>query len=180
MIVKETVKCPNCNKSTRIKLKKFCEGKDVDDIISRKIFSNKCPKCETVFQTEYPLEINFKNYSISYLKKGENEDSLIKRECYDFDDFKEKILIFSNQLNDILIEFIKDFIKNMVDKEDDVLRFDSIDNSNIIFYSITSKEYLGFSIKNYENLLNHARIKKIKVYIEIDNDSYKKYIKVKK
>ena len=68
----------------------------------------------------------------------------------------------------------------MVDKEDDILRFDSIDNSNIIFYSITSKEYLGFSIKNYENLLNHARIKKIKVYVEIDNDSYKKYIRVKK
>lgn len=179
--IKETIKCPKCNKNIRIKIKKELNENDFSSIINRDIFKYKCDNCSNEVLIDYPFIFEVENYSVIYKtsEQKENHDKKFLRICTDFDEVKEKILIFHAGLNDIMIEFIKKYIESLLEKERCFLRFDSVDDTNIVFYELDEKEYLGFSLDNYKKLLDHSKIKKLAGYVEINSDNFHKYIKVR-
>ena len=87
-------------------------------------------------------------------------------------------MIFSADLNDIAIEFIKDYLRRTINEKNIDIRFDSKNEENIIFYMMEKNEYIGFKIEQYMQLINHSKIKNIKKFKEINNTNYLKYIRV--
>lgn len=176
----KNILCPYCNSNNEFTLKDELNQDDIEQILTKKIFEFKCFKCQKKFNIDYPLLFSCNQYFISYKKTIKNvKKHSVLRLCQNFDDFKEKILIFNDSLNDILIEFLKDYIKKQT-SDDLFLRYDSFDEKKIVFYDLQNQKYLGISKEFYDNLLKNAKIKKINKMIIVDQDSYIKYIKVNK
>lgn len=176
----KNILCPYCNSNNEFTLKDELNQDDIEQILTKKIFEFKCFKCQKKFNIDYPLSVSCNQYFICYKKtiKKVKKHSIL-RLCQTFDDFKEKILILNDSLNDILIEFLKDYIKKQTGDEL-FLRYDSIDAKKIVFYDLQNQKYLGISKEFYDNLLKNAKIKKINKMIIVDQDSYIKYVKVNK
>lgn len=105
------------------------------------------------------------------------------RVCDTFADLKEKLLIYNDNLNDIIIEFIKTFLLDKMDDElkdtSTELRYNGIDGENILFSIIDSDKIIGCNKVFYDNLKKKMKIKKIKKCILIDKDTYQKYYKMR-
>lgn len=174
----QTISCPKCKKNIKIRMLEQIDQSKFDDVISRKIFKFKCVYCKNEVIIDYPTTFIGENFEVCYKMTKKKSDKLYLRECYDFDDFKEKLLIFSANLNDIAIEFIKDYLRRAINEKNIDIRFDSKDEENIIFYMMEKNEYIGFKIEQYFQLLSHTKIKNIKKFKEINHTNYLKYIKV--
>lgn len=177
---KVLITCPNCNNKFDYNFKDEFTTEDINGIITKEIFKIKCKHCHKEIMFDYPFTFKDEDYVISYnLKNIQNDGKKIMRYCQSYDDFKEKLLIFSASLNDILIEFIKEYIKSNVENKNIELKFDSVDKENIVFYDIINKQYMGLNLSLYNSLFEHSKIKQTKGMIEINDTNYMKYIKVK-
>lgn len=183
--LKEDFKCPNCKKKNRIKIKSEVTSKDIDKILDRSLFKVKCLSCGEAITVDYPIKVVDDSFLIYYTpcSSEEIEDDYHEymRVCDTFEDFKEKLLIMRDSLNDILIELIKDYVIIELDEEikKDVkdIRYDGQNDDNLIFYLIGAGKSAGCRKEIYANLLKKCKTKKIKKCVNVDHLTYEKYLK---
>lgn len=188
MKIKEDYICPKCKTKNRIKIYSSVSREEIKKVIDKSIFTHECKKCQEKVSVEYPLKVIGNNYTIFYTP-SQNETindcpSQINRVCDTYADLKEKILILEDNLNDILIEEIKNQIKNNLDildikKSGDIerIRYNSRDESNIYFSLVGINQLVGISISHYQNMESKITLKKINKSILIDEYTYKNYIR---
>ena len=169
--------CPSCSKKNRIKIKNVYSNEEITDIIDRSIFKVKCTKCDKETTLDYPFTYICDDYIIYYNMEDTIEDNKTKRICKTYDDVKEKLLIFNDNLNDIVIEYIKLFIESELKKEKvfTEVRYDSLINNELRFYVINKKEYANISIDFYNDLLSKGKLKEVKGAAIIDANTCLKY-----
>lgn len=185
--IKEDFKCPNCKKKNRIKIRKEISSEEIDKIIDRSLFKVECLSCHEQIVLDYPIKVIDNNYIIYYTptETNEIEDEYHEymRICDTFDDFKEKLMIMNDNLNDIVIEFIKDYVFNQLDKdikkEVRDIRYDGCNEKNLIFYLIGAKQSVGCDKELYNSILKKCKIKKIDKCVNIDHETYRKYFKMR-
>ena len=184
---KEEVKCPQCGKKIRIKVHTKFDENQIADIVDRSIFAAKCSKCGKITYIDYLVDLETPNYYLYYTpgynKSKKNIKGKLTRVCDTYDDFKEKILIFEEGLNDLLIEFIKAYIKNELKGEDLTnlrdIRFDSIIDDNIIFALVGLKKNVAIKRDFYNALDEKSIYKKPLRAMVIDRDTFWKYHKMR-
>lgn len=186
---KEDVKCPKCRKKIRIKVIEKMNEEHIESIINRSLFDVSCKECNETIVALYPFELETNNYLIyfdpAYDKKmiKDKNKKTIKRICNEYDDLKEKILIFEDKLNDVVIEFMKEFYSEQIDeklrKKMTGIRYNYIDNNQIIFSILGTNQNIGCPYSIYEELYRRSKIKKIKYATVIDEYTYRKYFKMR-
>lgn len=167
---KYDIKCPKCNSKNRFKVNDELDSTKIMDIVNREIFHLSCKNCHQDIYVEYPFKISNDNFVIYYTptKKEEIQDTYHEymRICDTFDDLKEKLLIYNDNLNDIIVEFIKTFLLNQMDRElkdsSTELRYNGIDGDNILFSIIDKDKIIGCNKVFYENLNAKMKLKKTK------------------
>ena len=169
--------CPSCGKKNRVKIKNIYSNEDITNILNRDIFKIECTKCNKTTILDYPFTYVDDEHIIYYNMEDTIEDNKIKRTCKTFDDIKEKILIFNDNLNDIIIEYIKLFIESELKKENvySEVRYDSFINNELRFYVINKKEYANIDYSFYENLITKGKLKEVKDAAVIDANTCLKY-----
>ena len=178
--IKEELKCPSCNKKLKVKVYNSFNESKITDIINKDIFKVTCNNCNESFYVDYPFELDASKYHLFYtpydIKNIDIIKNKINRVCNTFDDLREKILIFEDDLNDIVIEYLKAYVGGSL-KDDNIkdIRYDSIIDDRIIFALIGINQNAGIEKKVYDELLKKA---KIKDNIEINQSNYEDYIKV--
>lgn len=184
---KEEVRCPKCNKKLRVKVYTKLDESQIPDIINRNIFKVTCSRCNEVTCVDYLVDLETPTYYLYYTpasnKSKPNIKGKITRVCDTYDDFKEKILILEEGLNDILIEFIKMYIKNEL-REDDLaelryVRFDSVIDDNIIFTLVGLKKNVAIKKDFYDSLLEKSTFKRPLRAIVLDRENFWKYHRMK-
>lgn len=184
--IKQDYICPNCKKKNKYKLYAEIDNKYIQKVINRELFTQCCKYCKTSIITDYSVNLVTENYKIIYTPNNNEipkEKCEIKtRVCDLYDDFKEKILIFEDELNDVLIEFIKSFIMTQMTKEElgmiDNIRYNTKNQDDLIFSLIGLNKIVKFPIIDYMELIKKCKLKKIKKIVMIDQYTYKKYIKI--
>ena len=184
---KEEVKCPKCGKKLKAKLYTGFNEDQITDIITRDIFKVKCSKCNEITYIDYNVDLCTPTYYLYYTpgsnKSKKNIKNKITRVCDTYDDFKEKILILEEGLNDILIEFIKSYIKMKLQHEELYelrdIRFDSIINDDIIFTLVGLNKNVAIKKDFYQSMYDRSIFKKPLRAIVLDYDSYYKYHRMK-
>lgn len=188
MKIKEDFVCPKCKHKNRMKLYTEISGTEIKKIIDKEIFLQECKKCHEKVMTEYPLTVKGEYYTI-YFTPSSNEPideapSSINRICDTFADLKEKVLILEDELNDIVVEELKNQIKKNLSNLDidnidslDRIRYNSKDSSYLNFSLVGVGALVGISIGEYQELLRKVHIKKIKKSVLIDEYTYKKYMR---
>ena len=169
--------CPSCGKKNRVKIKNIYSNEDITNILNRDIFKIECTKCNKTTILDYPFTYVDDEHIIYYNMEDTIEDNKIKRTCKTFDDIKEKILIFNDNLNDIIIEYIKLFIESELKKENvfSEVRYDSFINNELRFYVINKKEYANIDYSFYKNLITKGKLKEVKDAAVIDANTCLKY-----
>lgn len=186
-ITKYDIKCPKCNSKNRFKVNDELDDKKIMDVINREVFHLSCKNCHQDIYVEYPFKISNDKFLIYYTPTKKDEIASTYHEymrvCDTFTDLKEKLLIYNDNLNDIIIEFIKTFLLDKMDDElkdtSTELRYNGIDGENILFSIIDSDKIIGCNKVFYDNLKKKMKIKKIKKCILIDKDTYQKYYKMR-
>ena len=188
MIKKEDFSCPKCRHKNRVKIIETVEKDKIAKVIDKSIFKQECKKCHEIISVEYPLKVQGNEYLI-YYTPGKNlalekNTSKINRVCDTFEDLKEKILILEDDLNDIIIEVVKDEIKNNLDQLDikniddlERIRYNSKNEKYLNFSLVGIGKLVGFEIIKYQNLVKKIKIKKIDKSVLIDEYTYKNYIR---
>lgn len=185
-IIKEDLNCPNCQKKNRIKIHNEVTSEEIINIIDRSLFKITCSSCKQEMIVEYPLKVVAPDY-IVYFKPEESfnigEEKEYMRICLNFADFKEKLLILNDSLNDIAIEFIKQFLLTQLDenikKEVTDIRYDGQNEENLIFYLLGVKKSIGCRKEFYDEILKKSKIKKSDKAIIVDSHTYKNYFKLR-
>ncbi len=162
--------CPNCKSKKRITINDQFDESNIDKLLDRSIFKVKCSKCDQETIVDYNFLLKTKEYSVSY---GEQKD--VDRFTLTYDDFKEKVLIYEDKLNDILIELMKKKLNHDLESNHE-LRYDGMNESQIIFYSIDSNESYGMNKELYDYYKNKYKIDDIRD-VEITSLNFDKYIK---
>ena len=162
--------CPHCKEKKRITINDEYNELNIDKLLDRSIFKIKCDKCFQETIVDYNFILKTKKYSISY---GEQKD--VDRITLTYDDFKEKVLIFEDKLNDIIIELMKKKLNYDI-KKDYELRYDGMNDNQIIFYSIDSNESYALNKELYDYYKNKYKVDNVKD-IEITSINFDKYIK---
>ncbi len=186
-ITKYDIKCPKCNTKNRVKVSDDFDGSKIMDVIDKEVFHISCKNCKQSIFIEYPFKISNDVFLIHYTptKSEEIDDTHHEymRVCDTFDDLKEKLLIYNDNLNDIIIEFIKTFLLNQKDEKlkDSAteLRYNGLDKDNLLFSIIGSDKIIGCNKVFYDNLKKKMKIKRIKKCVLIDKYSYRKYYKMR-
>ena len=186
--IKEEHKCPKCNKKIKVKIYDKFNENQIIDIVNREIFKVICSKCGETTYVDYKVDLETPNYYIYYTPASNKSKPLIKgkvtRVCDTYDDFKEKVLMFEDGYNDIVIEFIKTYIKNNLGADElgelREIRYDSTINDNIIFTLIGLKKNVAITKEFYNMLLEKSSFKKTLRAIVIDSTNYYKYHKMNK
>jgi len=148
---------------------------------------HKCNKCKESVFIDYPFKYIGSNYDLYYkpskVKRLKIDKDKISRKCLDYDDLREKILIFDDNYNDILIEFIKDYIKSTLDGDllDKVydIKYDSCNDKYLIFTLLGANQNVGISIDMYNEWNDRSKFKKINKAVIINNMTYFKYHNLK-
>lgn len=178
--IKEELKCPSCKKKIKVKVYNTFDESKITDILNKDIFKVTCSDCNETFYVDYPFELDTDKYHLFYTPYEDADKEIIKnkinRKCNTFDDLREKILIFEEDLNDIVIEYLKAYIGGSL-KNDEIkdIRFDSVIDDKVIFALIGINQNAGIEKIVYDELLKKA---KIKDNLVIDQSNYKDYIKV--
>lgn len=188
MKTKEDFKCPKCGKKNRVKIYDTLPSEEIPNIITREIFTKECSECHEKTTLEYKVKVVDDNYIVMFTPSSAEEVELserreIMRVCDTFDDFKEKLMILYDGYNDIIIEFIKEFLLNQMDDEmrEDTLeiRYDGENEENLIFYLRGANKSIGCGKYFYQELLKKGKIKKIDRCINIDSNTYHKYFHIR-
>lgn len=184
--VKDDYKCPKCKKKNRYKIYDEITSNQIPKIIDRTLFTFTCSECHEKITIDYPVILKNKDYIIYYTPSSDKSlkdksPYSIKRVCDTYDDLKEKILILEDELNDIIIEFIKAFLLTQIPERDEVtnIRYNSKDNNNLIFHLFGINKDISCHINFYYDLKDRSKLKKIKDAIVIDNLTFRKYFKMR-
>ena len=185
--IKSEFTCPKCKKKNRFKYNEIVPVNKVKDIYNKNIIKHKCKYCKEEIMVDQPLLIDTDTYKIVYINgcTEVTKDKVDKptRLCDTYDDFKEKVLIFEDGLNDLVIELIKGMLIYKLDE--DVrrsivdIRFDSKSDDKLKFFLIGFGKGIEFPLSVYNDMLKRSKIKKIKTMIHVDINNYNKYIKLK-
>ena len=162
--------CPTCKHKKRITINDEYNETHIDKLIDKSIFKITCENCNTNIILDYNFVLRTKKYSISY---GDNKD--VDRICKSIDDFKEKVLIFEDDLNDIFVELAKKKIEYELKKELN-LRYDGCEKDRLIFYSLIDENSYSFNRELYDYYLKKYKTDNLK-NVEINELNYFKYIK---
>ena len=162
--------CPHCKEKKRITITDEYNESNIDSLLDRSKFKIRCDICNQETIIDYNFLLKTKKYSISY---GEQKD--VDRFSLTYDDFKEKVLIYEDELNDILIELMKKRLNHDIRKEYE-FRYDGMNDNQIIFYSIDSNETYGMNKELYDYYKNKYKIADVKD-VEITSLNFDKYIK---
>lgn len=162
--------CPNCKNKKRITINNEYDKSHINDILSKDIFKVKCEECNTITVLDYNFVLKTSKYVISY---GKSKD--VDRYCTSIDDFREKVLIFEDELNDIVIEMLKKKLNHDLNK-DYQYRYDGSTNDQLVFYSLDSEESFGINKELYNYYLNKYNIEDVKNE-EITDLNFYKYVK---
>ena len=188
MIKKEDFSCPKCQHKNRVKIIEIVEKDKITKVIDKSIFKQECKKCHEIISVEYPLKVQGNDYLI-YYTPGKNlalekSASKINRVCDTYEDLKEKILILEDDLNDIIIEVVKNEIKNSLEHLDikniadlERIRYNSKNENYLNFSLVGIGKLVGFEITKYQKLEKKIKIKKIDKSVLIDEYTYKNYIR---
>lgn len=185
--IKQDFRCPNCKAKMRLKIYSQVSKEQIDSILSRKIFEVICDKCKEKIILNYPMHLLMENYAIIYdpNEKVEltNSSTKCSRLCKTYEDFKEKIMIFEDGLNDIVIEFIKLFLWEQIDddtrKNITELRYDGKNEDKLFFSCLGIAKDIFCEENFYLAIKSRAKIKKVGDYALIDSDTFKNYIKMR-
>lgn len=187
MTTKSDFKCPKCKQKNRIKIISTLDSSSIDKIITRKIFTHECKNCHEKYYVEYPLKVVGDNYLVYYTPESntpvEDNSKDILRICDTYDDLKEKLLILNDHLNDIVIEFIKTYIKSNLDdkikEEMNGIRYSGKNEHELIFHLLGTKQSATCLVEIYEKLLTKFKFKKIDKCVLIDEYTYTSYYKMR-
>lgn len=187
MTTKTDLVCPKCKKKNRIKMITCLDNTQIDKIITRDLFTHECKECHEKYYVEYPLKIVGENYLVYYTPESNtpisDNSKEILRICDTYDDLKEKLLILNDELNDIVIEFIKTYIKTNLDEEIltkmDGIRYSGKNEKELIFHLLGTKQSATCLIEIYEKLLPKFKFKKINECVLIDEYTYTSYYKMR-
>lgn len=137
--------CPYCGKEFEINVYPAVSAEDKelrDRIVSGDIFRNSCPHCKKDFMVQYPLVYTDKeNKFVLWLSEQEVGDTLKDftkpllekgfklRRCSTINELVEKIAIFEDGADDVMVELAKydsfiEFIDNKKGKAEDVTSID--------------------------------------------------------
>lgn len=185
--IKYDIKCPKCNHKNRFKVNNTFSESFINDIINKNIFKLVCSNCKQEIMVEYPFKVVGSNYVIYYTptlnQEIDDEEKEYMRVCDTFEDLKEKILILNDNLNDIVIEFIKEFLLNNLDEElkseTTDIRYNGINKETIEFSLIGAKKIIGCNKDFYFKIVKKLKTKPIKKCVLIDKYTYKKYYKMR-
>lgn len=183
--IKHEFICPKCKHKISIDIPDELNESNIDDLLSRSYFKSVCKHCHNILFLDYPVKLRTNKYYIYYTPTKNNKqkqvDNLITRVCDTYDDFKEKILILNDDLNDIIIELLKSYIKReLKDSKNynvNIIRYDSKNEDNLVFTLVDDNQNVGISLDIYNKLLESSKLKKINKGICIDYTNYFKYIK---
>lgn len=187
MTPKIEYKCPACKKKNRIKIVTEINKENVEKVITREIFKYNCKDCNESIYLDHELIIETDKYFILYLPTQPKDINVssnkIMRICDTFDNLKEKLMIFEDDLFDITIEFIKDYIKSRLEEEAlkdlEEIRYDGKNEENLLFYLLGVKKTVGIPISFYEEIFKKLKYKKINKCVLIDNNTYSNYYKMR-
>ena len=183
-IIKERIRCPKCQHKLSIKINSELDKRHLAQIMDRSLFKVKCD-CGEEITLDYPVLFKGDNYRVFYTHDENIPENLqgggILRLVRDYADFKEKIMILEDGLNDIVIEFIKEFLIRQLspDVAVDGLRYDGKSATHLCFYAKNLKQDVGCEQTFYETIERRMRFRPIRGFVLIDKDSYRKYMKLK-
>lgn len=184
---KEEVKCPKCGKKLKVKVYTKFDETQITDIVNRDVFQVICSKCGNKTYTDYQVALETPTYYLYYTPAANKPKPYIKgkitRVCDTYADFKEKILVLEEGLNDILIEFIKMYVKNELNGKEledyKEIRFDSVIDNNIIFTLVGLNKNVAITKEFYNSLLDKSKFKEPRKAIVLDRDTFWKYHKMR-
>lgn len=183
MFLKIDFKCPKCKNKKRIKVYNELSEKDIDLIIKDEFLNFLCPNCNETIRLNYDLKYLSEKVHVYYVtdKTEIKDDFNPSRITYTYDDFKEKILIFNEDLNDLVIMFIKCFIHDQVSDKESLkeIRFNNVTDSELVFFLVGLNTYAKVPYGFYESLLKKSKIKKIKGAVLIDEGNFRDYFKMR-
>jgi len=184
--IRQDVTCPHCKEKLRFRFKDELNKDDIADIIDRSFFKHTCKYCNKEFVIDHPVTLTGDNFIIYYtptkdesVKDESNKE--IKRVCDTFDDFKEKLLILNDGLNDLVIEFVKCYIHDKLAEDEklvDIIRYSGMNDEQLEFCIIDDYQNVGINKALYDGILNKAKIKLPKEAILVDFNTFRKYIKI--
>lgn len=186
--IKSDLKCPKCKKKNRIKIISEPTEDMIESIIDRSFFTFTCKECNEKVTIDYPFKLTTSKFIIYYtpttneMIKDKSKVS-IKRVCDNYDDLKEKLLILSDGINDIVIEFIKSFMIRQVDEETKKdlksIRYNCELEDKLVFSLVGTNKNVACPKIFYDEILRRSKRKKIKYAIEINELNYNKYFKMR-
>lgn len=180
-ILKKKFTCPNCKKEQQIKIYQTITDELFSSVVDRSLFVYSCSRCKEEIILDYPVIYQGNGYRIGYNIDLEKKHEDVDRLCLTYDDFKEKIIIYNDGLNDLIIEFIKEFIFFQLEKKEalECIRYNGIIDDKLSFFIMGPSKTSVFSFDFYNDLSARAKIKKIKDNTIIDKDTYRKYFKLR-
>jgi hypothetical protein len=185
--IKYDIKCPKCSTKNRFKVNDVIDSSKSNSIIDKSIFHLSCKNCKQDIYVEYPFKVVGSNYIIYYTPTKndaiEEEMHEYMRVCDTYEDLKEKLLIFNDNYNDIVIEFIKSFLLTQIDEDlrktlTDI-RYNGNNNDNLLFSLIGSDKIIGCNKVFYTNLIKKMKFKKINKCVLVDKYTYTKFYKMR-
>lgn len=171
--------CPKCNATNHIHIYKHINSQEDsqlrDKILSGRLFDFYCPYCEYRARLYYPCLYNdVKNRFMVYFIPGtekahildraveyefENMPKITKRVVPTFNEFREKIIIFEAELDDMAVEITKSAVAGAVQKKFNV-------EANEGYFSVYNKSenLMGFTFFIGDNHEVYTQTTKMDVY----------------
>ena len=159
--------CPYCHKTFEVQLYDVVNAEDVDlkeRCMSGDIFRVSCPHCKKDYLIQYPLVyIDQANRFILWLSQNEMGEALRAytknmkgykfRRCESIAQFVEKIQIFEDGIDDVMVELAKydcfiEFVDNKKGKPEDItsIEYQKADNGVIKINVRTDDQGMSFLI----------------------------------
>jgi hypothetical protein len=195
------ITCPDCKKEGNFtiwhSINVDVNPETRDKVKSGTIFEYICKNCGKVSNVEYRFLYHdcSNRFMIWYFPEHEyniNDEieevnkrdmhSLINEKARIVDDKRkliEKIKIFEDRLDDIVIEVIKDIIRDQVKDERVEIFYDKLENDILKFWMSNNKG-AGYPYSMYEKISNDYIIEEPKKCVIIDKNTAFKYLKERK
>lgn len=194
---KETLKCPTCQESIeavfwdKITIEETAELQFKEDVKTGKLFKAVCPNCQMTYHLNYPVLYEDKqhHFMIYYIPNESknvqvdfpdtNDSSYTYRIAGTYFEFIEKILIFENQLNDIVIELIKAV---MLQKEKNLQKckgvyFAALSDKKISFQILGHEHaFISYPRDAYEELAKNLKFRQIDDFQLINLKTFNNFI----
>lgn len=183
--IKETVKCPGCGNKIRTKIYHELSSSNLEMVMDMDYVKIKCSKCNETIVLNYDMKFITDSFHVFYTPNKEEivDNFPISRITYTHDDFKEKILILNDNLNDLVISFLKCYINDSMKLNEydgfKELRYNEKKEDSLEFYAIGIDKFLSVPMDYYDNLIKSSKFKKCNEAVLIDEVTFRDYMKVK-